>query len=96
MEELWLEIMASEYGQKALSAGTLPLHKGLLYAGTFNNGVHVYCNQPVIASTPTGIVFRKDDYYGNVKPDGTIHFDMPYRLILLYPDGQEENFSSQT
>lgn len=93
--ELWLSIMATEYAQRAFNVGAMPLHKGLPYAGTFNNGVHIYCDQPVIASSLTGIVFRKGDCYGNVQPDGTVYFDMPYRLIFLYPDGQEEGYTSQ-
>jgi|GEM_PF-5236438 len=89
MLDWFLMIEETEYAKRARADKAAPLYKGLAYAGTFHDGTRVYCILAVLSATPLGILFAD---YSNVKADGTREFQGPHRLILLHPNGEEEEF----
>ena len=73
----------------AASAGATLTYDGVPYVCTFENGVHVYCDLVVFATSPTGVLFENGSY---VRQDGDKRMQGPYRLILVDSEGKAESY----
>jgi len=73
----------------AASAGATLTYNGVPYVCTLENGVHIYCDLAVFATSPTGVLFENGSY---VRQDGGKQMHGSYRLILVNPEGKVESY----
>jgi len=84
----WLRALWPLNVEAAVVGATLS-YEGVPYVCTFTDGVHVYCDLIVLATSPTSVSFKNGSY---IRQDGGKMMMRPYRLILIDSQGNVESY----